>query len=75
MIRRPNGVTFTFAAVTASRDEKDFPKSDLQSNRQTAEVVSRRQPHLIIFAYLFLYLFFQVSRAGESFFSCLSTSL
>ncbi len=44
MIRRPNGVTFTFAAVTASRDEKDF-----QSNRQTAEVVSRRQPHLIIF--------------------------
>jgi len=23
MIRRPNGVTFTFAAVTASRDEKD----------------------------------------------------
>jgi len=71
MIRRPNGVTFTFAAVTASRDEKD----SLQSNRQTAEVVSRRQPHLIIFAYLFLYLFFQVSRAGESFFSCLSTSL
>ena len=75
MIRRPNGVTFTFAAVTASRDEKDSRNQISNPNRQTAEVVSRRQPHLIIFAYLFLYLFFQVSRAGESFFSCLSTSL
>jgi len=72
MIRRPNGVTFTFAAVTASRDEKD-------SRNQISNPIVKRPRSFpavsLIFAYLFLYLFFQVSRAGESFFSCLSTSL
>jgi len=58
MIRRPNGVTFTFAASNPIvKRPRSFPAVSL------------------IFAYLFLYLFFQVSRAGESFFSCLSTSL